>query len=93
MCVNLDQNFGELSFHHITELLCKTDLFQVTLFQDITPAEMLTEPALCNVIDNCLGAISNPKTSDYMYSWFECCIKSYKTEQGVHYQIFDTCFA
>lgn len=63
----------------------------MTFFQDITPAEMLTESALCNVIENSLNTISNPKSSDY--AWFECCVKSYDTEEGIRYQIFDTCFA
>ncbi|XP_056005533.1 protection of telomeres protein 1-like [Ostrea edulis] len=63
----------------------------VTFFQDITPAEMLTESALCNVIENSLNTISNPKSS--YYAWFECCVKSYDTEEGIRYQIFDTCFA
>ncbi|XP_062607354.1 protection of telomeres protein 1-like [Saccostrea cucullata] len=63
----------------------------VTFFQDITPVEMLTESALCTVIENCLNAICDPDKSDC--PWFECCVKSYNTQMGVRYQIFDTCLA
>ncbi|XP_022337978.2 protection of telomeres protein 1-like [Crassostrea virginica] len=58
----------------------------VTFFQDITPVEMLTEPALCQQIQNGLGLVS-----DSAGPWFECCVKSYQTPEGVRYQIFDTC--
>ena len=65
-------------------------LLQVKFFDNIEPKRLVKDKVLfreiCQGLENLTGATDTNTDPP----WMECCVKSYMTEHGKCYQIFDT---